>query len=134
MAIWRRSRKWGPIIDPEKFAALQFFLYRFASYSFFGVIIGPFPTEQTQKNTIARFILRRAMTRAYPVSQTPAPETAYKYNYTYVPPLAMVQTVPASEGFSARPQWICLVALSALKVLINSLMIEIRQYQGSTEY
>ena len=74
------------------------------------------------------------MTRAYPVSQTPAPETAYKYNYTYVPPLAMVQTVPASEGFSARPQWICLVALSALKVLINSLMIEIRQYQGSPEY
>ena len=38
----------------------------------------------------------------------------------HLPPLAMVGAVTEAEAFSARPDWIHLVARSALKILINS--------------
>src|SRR5262245_65222710 len=54
------------------------------------------------------------------------PSTGYAYNYSYLPPLAMVNVVPPAEGFSARPDWVFLVARSALKILINSIMIGVK--------
>jgi arachidonate 15-lipoxygenase len=54
------------------------------------------------------------------------PSTGYTYNYTYLPPLAMVDALPPAEAFSARPDWIFLVARSALKILINSIMIGVK--------
>src|SRR5262249_13770498 len=74
------------------------------------------------------------MARPYPAFENATPETNYAYNYTYLPPLAMVQTVPPGEGFSSRPDWILQVALSALEVLINAILIDIRQEQGSLQY
>jgi arachidonate 15-lipoxygenase len=74
------------------------------------------------------------MTRPHPAFDNALPHTAYIYNYTYVPPLAMIETVPAGEGFSSRPNWIFLVALSALKLLINAIMIDIRGKQGTLQY
>lgn len=60
--------------------------------------------------------------------------TKYKYNYTYLPPLAMLDTLPASEDFSARPGWIVLVARSVLNILINAVMVGINREQGITQY
>src|SRR5262245_28523491 len=74
------------------------------------------------------------MARPYPAFENATPQTTYTYNYTYLPPLAMVQTVPPGEGFSARPDWIFLVALSALKLLINAIMIDIRGDRGTLRY
>jgi len=58
------------------------------------------------------------------------PSTKYTYNYTYLPPLAMVDVVPPAEGFSARPDWIFLVAVSALKILVNTIMVGIKSEGG----
>src|SRR5262245_53736782 len=58
------------------------------------------------------------------------PSTKYTYNYTYLPPLAMVDVVPPAEAFSARPDWIFLVAVSALKILVNTIMIGIKSEGG----
>lgn len=58
------------------------------------------------------------------------PSTQYTYNYTHLPPLAMVDVVPPAEGFSARPDWIALVAGSALKILVNTIMIGIKTEGG----
>jgi arachidonate 15-lipoxygenase len=58
----------------------------------------------------------------------------YAYNYTYMPPLAMVDVVPVPEAFSARPAWIFEVARSALKLLINAVMIGIHKDSGFGQY
>jgi len=58
------------------------------------------------------------------------PSTTYTYNYTYLPPLAMVDVVPTAEGFSARPEWIAKVAEQALKILVNTIMIGIESEGG----
>src|SRR5262245_41884651 len=55
------------------------------------------------------------------------PPASYTYNYNYLPPLALVDTIPPAEAFSARPDWILQVARSALKILINSIMIGARK-------
>lgn len=67
-------------------------------------------------------------------SNTKQNTTRYTYNYTYLPPLAMVNTVPAAEGFSARPDWVALVAFSALRVLINAIMIGVKSAGGIKEF
>ena len=59
-----------------------------------------------------------------------SPSTGYTYNYTYLPPLAMVDVVPPAEGFSARPDWIAKVAAQALKILVNTIMIGIKSEGG----
>ena len=67
---------------------------------------------------------------AHSVTKDVNPSTKYTYNYTYLPPLAMVDVVPPAEGFSARPDWIFLVAVSALKILVNTIMIGIKSEGG----
>src|SRR5262245_54585579 len=62
------------------------------------------------------------------------PSTGYAYNYSYLPPLAMVNVVPPAEGFSARPDWVFLVARSALKILINSIMIGVKNKGDNIEF
>jgi hypothetical protein len=52
--------------------------------------------------------------------------TKYTYDYTRLPPLAMAGVLPDVEAFSARPDWIHLVARSALKILINTIMIGVK--------
>lgn len=58
----------------------------------------------------------------------------YAYNYTYLPPLAMVDVVPPPEAFSARPEWIFEVSLSALKILVNAVMIGVEKDGGFFKY
>ena len=58
----------------------------------------------------------------------------YQYNYTYLPPLAMLDSLPKSEDFSARPGWIFRVAKSVLNILINSIMIGIEEEKGVPRY
>src|SRR5215510_5192595 len=62
------------------------------------------------------------------------PQTEYTYNYTYLPPLAMVDVVPPAEGFSARRGWILLVARSGLRLLINAIMIGIDKDGGFFQF
>ena len=69
-----------------------------------------------------------------PTTQNANSPTEYTYNYTYLPPLAMVNTVPPAEGFSARPEWISLVALEALRILINTIMIGVKNAGGIFEF
>src|SRR5262245_46085359 len=58
----------------------------------------------------------------------------YAYNYSHLPPLAMVDVVPPAEAFSARPDWIALAAVPALRILINSIMIRVRSRSGNIEF
>ncbi|MBK7993585.1 MAG: hypothetical protein IPK14_09195 [Blastocatellia bacterium] len=58
----------------------------------------------------------------------------YQYNYTYLPPLAMLDSLPKTEDFSARPGWILKVAKSVLNILINSIMIGIEEEKGVPRY
>ena len=44
----------------------------------------------------------------------------YKYNYTYIPPLAMVDKLPPGEGFSFR--WLLMVGKQAFLLLKNTLI------------
>ena len=67
---------------------------------------------------------------AHSVTKDVNPSTKYTYNYTYLPPLAMVDVVPPAEGFSARPEWIAKVAASPLKVLVSTIMIGIKSEGG----
>ena len=74
------------------------------------------------------------MTTSSITAQNTNPSTAYTYNYTYLPPLAMVDVVPPAEGFSARPDWIAMVAESALKILVNTIMIGIKSNDGVIQF
>ena len=67
-------------------------------------------------------------------TENTVPATKYTYNYNYVPPLAMVDVVSPAEGFAARPEWIHLVSISALKILFNSIMIGVRSKGNSIEF
>ena len=69
-----------------------------------------------------------------PCTENTKPSTKYTYNYNYVPPLAMVDVVSPAEGFAARPEWIHLVSISALKILFNSIMIGVKNKGNSIEF
>jgi len=59
----------------------------------------------------------------------------YTYDYARLPPLAMAgAALPDVEAFSARPEWIHLVARSALKILINTIMINVTHRGGNIEF
>lgn len=58
----------------------------------------------------------------------------YTYDYTHLPPLAMVGAVTEAEAFSARPDWIHLVARAALKILINTIMIGVKKQGDNNEF
>jgi arachidonate 15-lipoxygenase len=59
--------------------------------------------------------------------------TKYTYDYTRLAPLAMAGALPDVEAFSARPDWIHLVARAALKILINTIMIGVKKEGDNTE-
>ncbi|HEX7998789.1 MAG TPA: lipoxygenase family protein [Pyrinomonadaceae bacterium] len=61
-------------------------------------------------------------------------EKKYKYNYTYLPPLAMVDSVAPEEDFSARPQWVEMVGFRVVTVLLNTIMVGIEKEQGIENY
>ena len=46
----------------------------------------------------------------------------------------MVGALPDVEAFSARPDWIHLVARSALKILINTIMIKVKNREDNVEF
>ncbi len=77
-----------------------------------------------ERNTAARAV----------ATENTVPTTKYTYNYNYVPPLAMVDFVSPAEGFAARPEWIHLVSISALKILFNSIMIGVKNKGNSIEF
>ena len=60
--------------------------------------------------------------------------TKYTYDYTHLPPLAMVGAVTEAEAFSARPGWIHLVARAALKILINTIMFGVKNKSDDIEF
>src|SRR5262249_31417798 len=52
----------------------------------------------------------------------------------YLPPLAMVNTIPPAEAFAARPDWILQVARSALRILFNSIMIGVKKKVENVDF
>src|SRR5262245_11650466 len=60
--------------------------------------------------------------------------TKYTYDYTRLAPLAMAGALPDAEAFSARPDWIHLVARAALKILINTIMIGVKNREDNVEF
>jgi arachidonate 15-lipoxygenase len=60
--------------------------------------------------------------------------TKYTYDYARLPPLAMAGALPDVEAFSARPDWIHLVAHAALKILINTIMIGVKNREDNNEF
>ena len=62
------------------------------------------------------------------------PTTKYTYDYTHLAPLAMVGAVTEAEAFSARPDWIHLAARPALEILINSIMIGVKNKRDNNEF
>jgi arachidonate 15-lipoxygenase len=62
------------------------------------------------------------------------PSVRYSYNYDALPPLAMSGPLPDVEAFSSRPDWVHLVARSAMKILINTIMIKVKSSGDGTEF
>ena len=73
-------------------------------------------------------------TAARAVTENTKPSTKYTYDYNYLPPLAMVGALSPAEGFAARPDWIYLVSISALRILINSIMIGVKNKGDNIEF
>src|SRR6185295_172691 len=73
-------------------------------------------------------------TAARAVTENSKPTTRYTYDHTRLPPLAMAGALPDVEAFSARPDWIHLVARSALKILINTIMIGVNNKGDDIEF
>ena len=76
----------------------------------------------SERNTAAR------------AAENSKPSTKYTYDYTHLPPLAMVGAVTEAEAFSARPDFIHLAARPALKILINSIMIGVKNKGDNNEF
>ncbi|MDC4205980.1 MAG: lipoxygenase family protein [Candidatus Manganitrophus sp.] len=74
------------------------------------------------------------MSRVAATTEKIKPTTQYTYDYARLPPLAMSGALPDIEAFSARPDWIHLVARSALKILINTIMIGIKNTGDNIEF
>lgn len=68
------------------------------------------------------------------VTENSQPSTSYTYDYAKLPPLAMAGALPDVEAFSARPDWIHLVARAALKILINTIMIGVKNRGENIEF
>jgi len=68
------------------------------------------------------------------VTETTGPSTKYTYDYTRLPPLAMAGALPDVEAFSARPDWIHLVARAVLNILINTIMIGVKNKGDNIEF
>ena len=64
-------------------------------------------------------------TAARAVTENTTTSTKYTYNYTNLPPLAMVGAVTEAEAFSARPDWIHLVARATDAALVRGQTIRV---------
>ena len=73
-------------------------------------------------------------TAARAVTKNTGPATKYTYDYARLAPLAMAGALPDVEAFSARPDWIHLVAHAAMKILINSIMIGVKNKDNDNEF
>lgn len=73
-------------------------------------------------------------TAAGAMRENSKPTTKYTYDYDRLQPLAMIGALPDEEAFSARPEWIHLVARSALKILINTVMIQVKNREENVEF
>ena len=71
-------------------------------------------------------------TAAHAVTENTNPSTKYTYDYNYLPPLAMVGALSPTEA--PRPDWVFLVARSALTILINSIMIAVKNKGDNIEF
>src|SRR6185295_7791745 len=60
--------------------------------------------------------------------------TKYTYDYAHLAPLAMVGTLTEAEAFSAMPDFIHLAARPALEILINSIMIGVKNKGDDVEF
>lgn len=60
------------------------------------------------------------------------PSTKYTYNYGHLPPLAMVGALTPAEA--PRPEWVLVVARSALTILINSIMIGVKNKGDNIDF
>ena len=60
--------------------------------------------------------------------------TKYTYDYTHLPPLAMVGSITEAEAFSARPDFIHVAARPVLEILINSIMIGVKNKSDNVEF
>ena len=75
----------------------------------------------TERNTAARA-----------VAENTKPSTKYTYDYNYLPPLAMVGALSPAEAPS--PDWTFLVSRSALEILVNSIMIGVKNKGDDIEF
>ncbi|HEY0766167.1 MAG TPA: lipoxygenase family protein [Pyrinomonadaceae bacterium] len=73
-------------------------------------------------------------TAARAVTENSKPATRYTYDYARLPPLAMAGALPDVEAFSSRPDWIHLVAHAALKILINTIMIKVKNTEDNVAF
>jgi arachidonate 15-lipoxygenase len=73
-------------------------------------------------------------TAASAAPENAKPSTKYTYDYNRLAPLAMSGALPEVEGFSARPDWIHVVAHAALKILINTIMIKVKNRGENIEF
>lgn len=60
--------------------------------------------------------------------------TKYTYDYTHLAPLAMVGALTEAEAFSAMPDFIHLAARPTLEILINSIMIGVKDKGDDVEF
>jgi arachidonate 15-lipoxygenase len=77
---------------------------------------------------------RKTMSTVAATTEKIKTSTKYTYDYTRLAPLAMAGALPDVEAFSARPDWIHLVARAALKILINTIMIGVKNEGDNVEF
>lgn len=65
-------------------------------------------------------------------TENTTPSTKYSYDYNVIPPLAMVGALSPAEA--PRPDWVLVVARSALTILINSIMVSVKNKAGNIEF
>src|SRR5690348_1419896 len=62
------------------------------------------------------------------------PKAGYTYAYDSLPPLPMAGPLPPVEGFAARPAFISLASVPALKILVNTIMLGVRNTSADAEF
>ena len=74
------------------------------------------------------------MTTAVAATEETRTTTKFTYDYARLPPLAMVGGVTEEEAFSARPDFIQLAARPTLEILINSIMVGIKNKGDNAQF
>src|SRR5262245_34352926 len=94
----------------------------------------PNPSRWIGERSWEGMMTPEANTAAHAAAGSTRSSTKYTYDYDKLPPLAMAGALPDEEAFSARPDWLHLVARSALKLLINTIMIKVRKSGDKIEF